>query len=253
MNFDIVRTFLASRPWFVAAVGYLFTGLLVAIFHARSAEEYASRPPRVAALFKLLAGVGCDAPKAWTSLLEIMLAGTPKARAMGLGSLVAAFTFDVPKIGEAVYQIITGTRREDGPNPPGGTLAAVTMAVALGACSPRADVPRETARGTILTLAEGVHRADLACAELARARHDAPLATTCADAYDAARDALLGAESAVDAWDAGKAGDVACASVHAVASLHLMSSAIRAAGGAVPPVVDDALRLAPTLAGVCHG
>lgn len=129
---------------------------------------------------------------------------------------------------------------------------ALSLAV-LVSCVPSSAVPRETARSTVLTIAEGVHRADLTCAEMSRARHDVELATVCADAYDAARDVLLGAESAVDAWDSGAANNVACAAAHAVASLTAMASAIRRAGGQVPPVVDDALRLAPPLTEVCRG
>lgn len=130
-------------------------------------------------------------------------------------------------------------------------IAALVLAVALSACRP-SELPRETARGTVLTLARAVQVADVTCASIATARQDAKLAETCAGAYDVARDALIGAESGVDAWDEHGAGNVPCAVARAAASLASIASAVEHAGGEVPAVVDDALRLAPELVGSCH-
>lgn len=248
-----IRDYVFARPEVLAALSYVVTSLLAAIFHARSSDEYESRPPRVAAMFKLFASVGCDAQKVWLGIDDVVNADSPATRAKALARIVAGFTIDPPKMIEALYQLITGTRREDGPKPPsGGAISVVTMAVMLAACRP-ADVPRDQARATVLTIAKGVQQADIACAEIAFAKADVALAKTCADAYDVARDALLGAESAVDAWDDAHRGDVACAAAKGVASLTSMVSAIQGAGGKVPAVVTDALTLAPALVGVCRG
>ena len=249
-----VFDYVSAHPYWVSAILYpLVTALVTTIFHARSPEEYASKPARLAALYKLVAAVGVDVEKAVRAVADVAFGPNPAARAKGLASLVAALTIDPPKLLEALYQLITGTRREDGPKPPsGGAIAVVTMAVMLAACRP-ADVPRDQARATVLTIAKGVQQADIACAEIAFAKADVALAKTCADAYDVARDALLGAESAVDAWDEAHRGDVACAAAKGVASLTSMVSAIQGAGGKVPAVVTDALTLAPALVGVCRG
>lgn len=244
-----------AHPKAIAALGYVVTGLLVAIFHARSSEEYSSRPPRVAALFKLLASIGCDAPKVWRSIVYVVNAGTPAARATALLGILAGFTIDPAKALEALYQIITGTRRED-PQPPAsggpGLLVFLTFAV-FGACAPAPATPRDEARSTVLLLSSGVATAVGVCAELSLSHDDLALAQTCANAYDVARPALLGAEKAIDGWDSGAAGDVACAAVRAADALGSMLAAIRAAGGAAPPAAEDALKRAPTLAGVCRG
>jgi hypothetical protein len=115
-----------------------------------------------------------------------------------------------------------------------------------------AAAPREQARGAVLTVAEGLRQADFACADLAIAARDLPLAEACADAYDAAREALLAAEAGVDAWDRGAAGEVSCATARAVEGLQRMISLVAAAGGRLPAVVEDALRLAPLLTVGCR-
>lgn len=91
------------------------------------------------------------------------------------------------------------------------------------------------------------------CAAISLERSDLPLAKTCVDAYDVARPALLGAAQTIDGWDSGAAGDIACATLRAADALRSMVTAIRAAGGSVPPSTDAALGMAPVLAGVCRG
>lgn len=250
-----IRDYVFARPEVLAALSYVVTSLLAAIFHARSSDEYESRPPRVAAMFKLFASVGCDAQKVWLGIVDVVNADSPATRAKALARIVAGFTIDPPKLLEALYQLITGTRREDddGGAPPLGPIVAVFGLALMVGCSPSPEVARDQARATVLTIARGVHDADMLCAELAYAKKDGKLARTCADAYDVARDALLGAESAVDAWDDAHRGDVACAAAKGVASLTSMVSAIQGAGGKVPAVVTDALTLAPALVGVCRG
>lgn len=251
-----IRDYVSTHPWITAAVLYpVMTALVTGIFHARSPSEFANKPVRLAALYKLVAAVGVDTEKAVSSLLRLAFGASPSARAGALASLVAAMTIDPPKLLEALYQLVTGKRREDEdrPTPPLGPLAVVAgMALALSGCLP-ADVPRDQARATVLTIAKAVQTADIACAELAIRRDDIELAQTCSDAYDVARDALLGAESAIDAWDDAHRGDVACAAAKGVASLTSIAAAIERADGKVPAIVTDALTLAPTLVGGCRG
>lgn len=122
----------------------------------------------------------------------------------------------------------------------------------FSACKPSAT-PRETARATVLVLADAVRQLDTACAQMATARHDVTLATRCADGYDTARASLLAAESTIDVYDSGKQGDLPCAVARAADAVQHVVDAIVAAGGKAPAVAADALRLAPVLSVACHG
>lgn len=134
-----------------------------------------------------------------------------------------------------------------GPPAAAGVLLLVGF-VSLSACTPGAVTPREQARADVLAVSEAVHVADEACAEIARARHDAELAGRCADAYDVARKALLTTATAVDAWDdASTRSSVVCQVVTAATALDKMADAIHGSGSPVPPIVDDALALASTI------
>lgn len=140
-----IRDYVSAHPYLVSAILYpLLTALISGIFHARSEGEYANKPARVAALYKLVAAVGVDVEKAVRAVADVAFGPNPAARAKGLASLVAALTIDPPKLLEALYQLITGTRREDEPKPPtGGAAMLVLVAMVLGvgchespACSP---------------------------------------------------------------------------------------------------------------------
>ncbi|WP_394823726.1 hypothetical protein [Pendulispora albinea] len=120
---------------------------------------------------------------------------------------------------------------------------------ARGASSPA----RDTARGAILTVAKAVSVADGVCTAAARERSDAKLAKMCADAYDAARPALLAAESGVDAWENGQRQRVACATTDAAVALRNLGDALARVGVSLPPVLSDALSLSRGLEEVCHG
>lgn len=134
-----------------------------------------------------------------------------------------------------------------------GVLVFVACA-ALGtsACTPPV-APRETARATVLVVADAVKQLDTACAAVVTATKNADLGIRCADGYDSARAALLGAEKAVDAYESAAAKDLPCAIALAVDSLGRMADAVRAAGGKLPAIVDDAFRLAPLLTVACRG
>ena len=66
-------------------------------------------------------------------------------------------------------------------------------------------------------------------------------------------DALLAAEASLEAYDSADAGNLPCTVAKAAEAVQGIAEAITAAGGKAPPVVDDALRLAPLLAGACRG
>ncbi|AKV03204.1 hypothetical protein AKJ09_09867 [Labilithrix luteola] len=240
----------------VSVLGALFT----ALFHPRSREEFSRYPVRIGALFKLLAAFTVDSPKAANALMGVVFASAPAERAKAMSALVAAVTWDLPKGLEAIGQLITGREVPPGAepvsSPPVLALAFALLLPTLSACAAlrsSAETPRETARAVVVTLAKAVQVADVTCATIAETKKDAGLASKCADAYDVARPALLGAESAVDAWESGGAGNVPCAVARSVSALVSISHAVTAAGGTVPPVVDDALRLAPALTVACHG
>jgi hypothetical protein len=119
--------------------------------------------------------------------------------------------------------------------------------------------PRETARAVVLTAAEAAKVADSTCAQLALAtvavdeskrQVAGTLAITCADAYDVARPAIIAAAEGVDAWDAGGRQGVVCGLAKATPALVSMAGAIRAAGGKLPLLVEDGLRIV-TVLGVC--
>lgn len=135
-----IRDYVTANPWLTAAVLYpLTTAIVSGVFHARSAGEYASKPARIAALYKLVAALGVDVEKATQSLLRFAFGATPKARAQALASLVAAMTIDPVKIAEALTQLVTGKRREDSGDgkPPSGGVAVLGLALCIGACRER--------------------------------------------------------------------------------------------------------------------
>ena len=134
---------------------------------------------------------------------------------------------------------------------------ALALLVIVGVrCHPAtcANAPeRQTARATILTVDRAVSVADELCATVARERGDAQIARTCDADYKAARPALIAAESAVDAWDSGQRGNVACTLGEATRSLGNVADALGRAGVSVPPLIVDALALSGAFGEVCHG
>jgi hypothetical protein len=96
---------------------------------------------------------------------------------------------------------------------------------------------------TVNTVALGVAVADEHCAMRARAIYKAgdvdtaiDLATKCAGHYDAARNALMAAAYAVDAWsNAAARGKAVCALNEAATSLSYMVSAMQKSGAWSPP------------------
>lgn len=256
----ILQLLTEHRVSILAAVAVAAGAVLTALFHPRTTEDFVRRGVRFGALQKIFAGVLIDSPKAARSLALVIFAPTERERASALVSLVAAVTLDPPKILEGIVQLVTGRDlragadddKGDPPMPPAVAVVAFVLVLAIASCKP-AETPREQARGTILTIAFAVRAADETCAAIAKSRRDVDLATTCAKAFDAARDSLIGAEASVDAWDRGASGDVSCAVARGVSALTSIVSAVRTAGGTVPPVVDDALRLAPLVTGVCRG
>jgi hypothetical protein len=139
-------------------------------------------------------------------------------------------------------------------------FAALAIACAAYACSPKQaeQAPRQSARAVVLAVAEAARVADKLCADIAlkaaavgKREGAEALASTCADAYDVARPAIVAAAEGVDAWESGERLGVVCGLARASSALLTIVGAIKAAGASVPPVVEDGLRLAGVL-GACH-
>lgn len=134
-------------------------------------------------------------------------------------------------------------------------LACLALAACTGA-GPGSPTDRPTARGFVLRVSEGVRVADETCAavSLQLNAHDHAKAVTVADAcahgYVVARRALLAAESAVNAYEAGGDGRWACATRDALTGLREMDAAIVLAGAPVPSAVADGLSVASALVGL---
>ncbi len=130
-----------------------------------------------------------------------------------------------------------------------GVFLVITMI--CDGCTPAAT-PREQARSVILTIADGVHQADLTCSVVAKDDRNLELAKKCATYVATAREALLIAESGIDAWEQGTSKNIPCAMRSAVDALSRLLDTLSAMHVDHPPAVDDALRLAPMLTGACR-
>lgn len=119
---------------------------------------------------------------------------------------------------------------------------------------------RDSARAGLLLIAKAGVIADNACSELTKAKNDAAIAKTCADAYDNVRSSLLIAESSLEAWGpsegaspaAGGINQVACATKSAVEALSLVSKVIVDAGGKLSPTLIDALKFSTLFTSQCR-
>lgn len=164
---------------------------------------------------------------------------------------------------ERLRETKPGAKTDDPPKPPSAPTAIATGALmlvlvlllpgCLGASSP---TDRPTARSYVLLVADGVKVADVACAEAAHAiaasdRSKAiAVADACAHGYTVARQALLTAEAALDAYDSGGAGRWGCALRDGLGGLRELAAGLALAGAKVPDSVADGLALASTLSGL---
>lgn len=126
-------------------------------------------------------------------------------------------------------------------------VAALSFAAHATGCTQASDPSRELARGTIETLVHALKESDHACATFATARSVPTLAEQCARAYAEAYPSLVSAAEGVDAWNDGSKGRVLCATVHAAHALRDLYTVLEGAGARVPPVLEDALRLAESM------
>lgn len=125
--------------------------------------------------------------------------------------------------------------------------APILLTLCLASCRIDAPTDRPSARSWVLLVAEGVRVADVACAEVARARKDAKTAEVCARGYTVARGALIAAEASLDA---SQGAQWACSLRDALGGLGELARGIRQAGGTMPPAVVDAMTLGQALAGM---
>lgn len=104
-----MKQFLAEHQIAIVAVLVpLLSAVLTAIFYPRTSEDFLRYGVRVGGLMKVFAGILVDSPKAANAVANVIFAPTPKERAKALASLVAAVTWDPRKVGEGVYQLVTG-------------------------------------------------------------------------------------------------------------------------------------------------
>ena len=133
----------------------------------------------------------------------------------------------------------------------GIALCAMTMFL-TGCPQPDPISPqRDSARAGLLLIAKAGVIADGACSELAKAKDDSTIAKSCADVYDDVRSSLLIAESGLEAWDAGKKNDVACATKHGAAALTKLAALLQGHGAKIPSVLSDAVKFSAFVAGEC--
>lgn len=133
--------------------------------------------------------------------------------------------------------------------------ATVVLACGQGMPDPvdAGAVARETARGAVTVAADAVGKSDVACAAIAMAAKDKPLAQKCAAVYDVARTSLISAAIAVDTWDdASSRSQVTCAVVDVVRGLADIGRELKTRGvdPRVLAALDDAQALAKLL-GAC--
>ena len=79
-------------------------------------------------------------------------------------------------------------------------------------------------------------------------RRGIEIAQTCEHAKDMVLTAARGMRMALNAWESASAGKLACAGAQALQALNLTRDAIVRGDGDIPPVLDDGIAQAATLA-----
>lgn len=126
----------------------------------------------------------------------------------------------------------------------------VACAAWLTSCTGHA---RHTLRGGVLTMARAAKELDVACATQAKAARDLALADACAASYNVTRDALISAESALDAWSDANQGRAVCAAAKGASALAGGIAIARRAGAKMSPAIVDGATVADILArGSCR-
>lgn len=190
-------------------------------------------PKRVLPWLSLVLGVA-------SAILDVKLQGTPWPEAVAKGLVAGVSAIAGHELG--VESVRKGKEL---------LVLILTVSLATSACKP-ADSPRANTRAIVLTLADGVNAADLACASIARAKHDADLARACDLARDEAAEALIAAEALLEI-DSDAPREIGCHVATALASARRMVIVLKDAGGKVPRALEDGLALAPMLAVTCDG
>lgn len=126
--------------------------------------------------------------------------------------------------------------------------------LALIGCSP-ANSPaqvRADARAVVSLAQDAWIATGQVCVNLAVANSDQGLLDKCKSILLPARDSLIAAEAALDAWSAADQGNIACLVSKAVAGIAAGEQAVKDAGGQLPQLVDDAIQAAVALAAQCQ-
>ena len=235
MNLSSISLWAEAHPTLASYIG---AALFVLLIKPKSPEQYAwvaQFSPRLAAMLQIVGALAGDVYKA-ARIFNEKIINTPQPPPPSGPSRVPSS--DPPPSSSGVK--------------PAARMLLIAAAIALMGCH-GANAPREQARSVVLTVAEGVKVGDEACASVALAKKDAALAEQCAALVSLARESLIAAEEGVDAWDAAAVSNLPCAVKSAASALSRLLGIVEAAGGKAPPVVQDALLLAPALTGACRG
>ncbi len=133
------------------------------------------------------------------------------------------------------------------------------LGILTGCSSARsaADVTRDVARGAVLVVVEAAEVGDEVCAGVAAQakggdeaalRRGIEIAHTCEKAKEVAITSARAMRMALNAWESGAAGKLACAGAQALGALNMTRDAIVRGDGDIPPVLDDGIAQAATLA-----
>lgn len=133
-------------------------------------------------------------------------------------------------------------------------LLAIIASVGLTACAsntPQLD-PRAIARGTVETLEAAWIATAQACIEVSKTQQSPSTLQQCEKVLTPARDSLIAAAEAVDAWDARAQGNFPCLIQDAVSGLTSIRNLVADTGVKLPQVVDDGLALAAMFLPQCQ-
>lgn len=172
-------------------------------------------------------------------------------RMHALFSLLAHSGVNVPGVVSALVRLFTG-RAVAAAAPALLVLTLVGCGASSTPAASAANAARANARGAVETATSAWVLAAQTCHDVAVATQDQALLDTCKATLVPAKDDLVSAAAAVDAWgpDAGTSPEqVACLVASAMSGVSKTSSALASASAQLAPVVADAVQLIALLPG----
>lgn len=256
MQSNSLAALVAAHKWYALAA--IVVGFLIRIL--KDDTKLPTIPARVRPWISVAAGIVALA-------LDKLAAGASWKIALVNGAIVGGLPIVAHQLG--IESVLGGKEvplpaallaKEDGPKPPTGTPPALLVfMVLLFGCSalPSAEAPkRDLARASVLLMVQGVELADTICANLAaeaqgskdveKLKKASALAHKCADGKATALHGAEAARAALNAWEQGGDGQIGCAAKSVFDGLTSVTDALKSAGGAIPPALDDAIERART-------